>query len=106
MNFLKDKITKLIWSDANHLWGEFTYQNYTGDDFKKFIAQYCPPQPEWWMLDDYGKPGLDKISVQGGLMNYELVQTLYKKEKKVPLFGWKCNPVGRKTLLDLPKRYI
>jgi len=103
VNFLKDKITKLIWSDANHLWGEFTYQNYTGDDFKKFIAQYCPPQPEWWMLDDYGKPGLDKISVQGGLMNYELVQTLYKKEKKGTTIWLEMQPSWKENAFGSPQ---
>jgi len=46
---------------------------------------------------------LDKISVQGGLMNYELVQTLYKKEKKGTTIWLEMQPSWKENAFGSPQ---
>ena len=82
MNFLKEISSGKVWCDGTHTWGEFTYQTYSGNSYKRFIPQYCPPEAGWWFADDYGKHGLDKINIQDRLWNYELQESFVKRTKE------------------------
>lgn len=82
VNFLKELSKCKIWFDTKHPMGEFAYQTYSGQSFSRFIHQYCPPNPNWWMLADYGKTGLDKINVRDRLWNYGLKELIIRKGKE------------------------
>jgi len=82
INFLKEKTTGKVWCDSSHPWGEFTYQTYSGKSYDHFVHQYCPPKPDSWMFEDYGKHGLDKINVVDRLWNFELKELFLKKGKE------------------------
>ena len=60
-------ITKLINSSTGILiadgklpFGEVAYQTFSELVFKKFIDEYCPPNPPDWATMDYGKRGLEQ----------------------------------------------
>ena len=78
--YLEDKQKGIVWVDDTQGWGDFAYQRYSGADFAHFIDRYCPKNPEGWMLADYGKPGLDKLSVTHGIWNYKASDIRIKKE--------------------------
>lgn len=79
---LVDKRDGKQWADASHLWGELAYQVYSGDDFAQFIRSYCPENPVGWMLADYGKPGLDKLSLKNEIANYAVSDIRMLKDKR------------------------
>ena len=78
--YLEDKQKGIVWVDDTQGWGDFVYQRYSGSDFAHFIDRYCPKNPEGWMLADYGKTGLDKLSVTHGIWSYKASDIRIKKE--------------------------
>jgi len=72
INHLKEKKTGYVWSNGGNELGEFVYQTYSESDFTEFISRYCPPEPEWWMLYDYGKPELGKTETQSKMISYQI----------------------------------
>lgn len=79
---LVDKRNGKQWADASHQWGELAYQIYSGEDFARFIGSYCPKNPAGWMLADYGKPGLDKLSLKNETVNYTVDDFRMLKDKR------------------------
>ncbi len=81
INYLKEKQNQKEWGNPLNPWGEFIFQTYSEQTIKTFISQYCPPNPEWWMWADYGKPELEQTSARDTTEKYK-VQTIRMQKKK------------------------
>ena len=57
---LKNSSTGTIIVDGKLPFGEVAYQTFSEQVFKKFIDDYCPPNPSESVTMDYGKRGLEQ----------------------------------------------
>ncbi|MCD7936857.1 MAG: DUF5054 domain-containing protein [Tannerellaceae bacterium] len=101
INQLKEKKTRTVWNDNGHGLGEFVYQTYSEEDFTRFIRLYCPPDPEWWMLYDYGKADLGKTNAQSKTLSYKIKG--YQKGKSKDCEWIKLSLVPAESLFGAPR---
>lgn len=97
---LKDRRTGKEWAgDKNPLF-LFSYQTFSNADYEKFLNQYLIKKVKW-ALEDFGKPGLEKLNVESKIWNPTLISAHYKKNEygtsvllKLSVWGSKRQVVG------------
>lgn len=80
LSYLKDKQTGKKWADDEHPLFLYSYQTFSNADYERFLSQYLIKRVQW-ALEDFGKPGLEKLNVISKMWNPTLVSAYYKKEK-------------------------
>lgn len=75
---LKDKETGKEWADDKHPLFLYSYQTFSNADYERFLNQYLIKKVKW-ALEDFGKPGLEKLDIESKIWNPTLMSVYYKK---------------------------
>ncbi len=86
---LRDKVTGIDWASDQHPLCLFTYQTFSQADYDRFQNQYLIKKIQW-AIEDFGKPGLEKIPLKCGIW----MPTLNSSYQKI-------NNAGKSILLEL-----
>lgn len=77
---LKDKKNGKEWASEKNPLFLFSYQTFSNDDYERFFNQYLTKKMQW-ALEDFGKPGLEKLNVESKAWQPTLVSAYSKKGK-------------------------
>ena len=63
---LKLKKSDQVFADPTHRLASFGFEVFLAQDYEQFFREYTPKefQDEWWVEEDFGKPGLDKLHLE------------------------------------------
>lgn len=77
---LKDRKTGKEWASGNNPLFLYSYQTFSNADYEIFLNQYLIKKVKW-ALEDFGKPGLEKLDVESRIWNPTLLAAYYKKNE-------------------------
>jgi Domain of unknown function (DUF5054) len=78
---LVDRATGRALASEHHPLGLFRHQTFTHEDYSRFLDQYIIDwsKNEEWAAEDYGKPGIEQYSGEGGMWELRMAG-LYERE--------------------------
>jgi hypothetical protein len=78
--YLRDKKSGQNWANGEHPLFLYSYQTFSNTDYERFLNQYLIKKVQW-ALEDFGKPGLEKLNLVSKIWNPTLVSAHYKEDK-------------------------
>ena len=101
---LYDVKSKIDWTNKENNIGEFAYQTFSEDVFKKFISNYCPPNPPDWAKLDYGKHLLGNTDTPHKTWVYNLENSYENKSKEGVKILLELKPLSSDLLFGAPNK--
>jgi hypothetical protein len=83
LNCLIDKATGRNWAADAHWLGCFRYETFSHHEYERFQQQYnilSNPENLWWILEDFGKPGLEAVETSYRQWETQLAELYLRQE--------------------------